>query len=364
MGYPSIIYTAMLNVAHRPVAQLWSLLTTGSPLQYTPTVSNTTLRLTLKGNNAGVLLENGIYSLTVLSLADIAESTASSNGLEYIQPRNQKNATFAASFLSPHIQFMVTATDNLPIYVVTDVLRAFQELTHYLYFLEMVFEVFSNTDPTSLPIASGCLALNCDNQGATVLKRGLEYANFSASNLTAAPSRRLQSSPAPVSLVMPHEVDSVVVSYDHLMDALSISDQTFADVADRILANITSLIIANGGDGPLPIYEKTQRRLFHYVDTWGSSLGISLLPMNTPGVNFTLAQAATALEVTRDKMGFGSMMESRLKFTVDGKMVGWGCLRYTNTSAFRCIMPSYWPSSEVSSRKYRRIFFPGWVTEY
>ena len=282
---------------------------------------------------------------------DIALSTASTHGLEYIRCGSQKNSTFASSLLSSHIHFMVTATDDLPIYVVTDVLRAMQELTHYSYLLEMVFEVFSDTDPTSLPIASGCLAIDCGLQRGTMISRDLENANFSATNLTAAPSRRLQSSPAPISLISPVEYDSVAVAYDHLMDPLSISDQSFADLADRILANITSFIIANRGDGPLPFYGNTQRRLFHYVDTWGSNFGISLLPMNIPGAEFTLVTAATALQATRDKIGFGSMMESRLKFTVDGTMVGWGCLRYHNTSAFRCIMPTGGPYSSAGSRK-------------
>ena len=347
------LHTAMLIVAHRPVALPWGQLTTGLPLQYTPTASNTTLRITLKSNNAQTLIERGIYRLTVLSLEDIAISAASTNGLEYIRSSNQKNSTFAASLLSPFLHFMVTATDDLPIYVVTDVLRAMQELTHYVYILEMVFEVFSDTDPTSLPIASGCLALNCGLRTGTVLSRDLENANFSATNLTAAPSRRLQSSIAPISLVRPIAVESVAVAYDHLMDPLPIADQRFADLADRILANITNLIIANQGDGPLPFYGNTQRRLFHYVDTWGSNFGISLLSMNIPGVDFTLAQAAIALEATQDKLGDGSMMESRLQFTVDGIMVGWGCLRYINTSPFRCIMPTAGSSSRAGSRKYR-----------
>ena len=345
--------TAMLIVAHRPVAQDWSLLSNDLPLQYTPTASNTTLRITLKSNDAQPLIENGIYSLTVLSLADIAVSTASTNGLEYIRPVNQGNSTFAVSLLSPFIHFVVTATDNLPIYVVTDVLRAMQELTHYVWMLEMVFEVFSDTDSTSLPIASGCLARSCGFYRGTVMSRDLEYANFSATNLTAAPSRRLQSSYAPVSLVQPIELDSISVAYDHLMDARSIPEQSFADVADRILANITNLIIANKGDGPLPLYSNTDRRLFHYVDTWGSNLGISVLPINIPGVDFSLNQAAMALDATQDKLGHGSMMESRLKFMKDGIMVGWGCLRYVNTSPFRCIMPDAGTSSSAGSRKYR-----------
>ena len=350
---PSIIYTVMLIFAHRPVKLAWSPLTAGLPLQYTPTASNISLRITLK-SNAQPLTERGVYSLTVLSLADIASSAASTNGLEVIRrPASRRNSTFAASLLSPRIHFMITATDDLPIYVVTDVLRAVQELTHYWYFLEMVFEVFGDTDQTSFPIASGCLAMDCDLQRGMVLSRSLEIANVSATNVTAAPSRRLLSSLAPVALIIPHEVESVAVTYDHLMNSLPVPDQSFADVADRILANITNLIIANKGDGPLPFYEDTQRRLFHYVDTWGSSLGISLLQTNSPGISFTLDQAVAALTATRDKLGYGSMMESRLKFTVDGTMVGWGCLRYTNSSAFRCIMPSAWTSSSVGSRKYR-----------
>ena len=352
-GISSILYTAMLIVAHRPVALPWTQFTAGLPLQYTPTASKTTLRITLKSNHAQLLIHEGIYSLTFLTLADIASSAASKNGLEYIEPRSQKKPTFASSILSQRVQFMITATDDLPIYIVTDVLRAIQELTHYVYLLEIVFEVFRDTDPTSVPMASGCLAVNCDLQEGMLLSRDLEHANFSATNLTAAPSRRRLSSLAPLSLVLPHEVTSVAVAYDHLMNALPIPDQSFADVADRILANITNLIIANRGDGPLPFYEDTHRRLFHYVDTWGSSFGISLLQVNAPGVNFTLDQAVMALEATQNKMGYGSMMESRLKFMVDGTMVGWGCLRYTNTSAFRCIMPTYWPSANVGSRKYR-----------
>ena len=352
-GISSILHTAMLIVAHRPVALPWGQLTTGLPLQYTPTASKTTLRITLKSNNARILSEKGIYTLTFLSLAEIASSATSTNGLEYVEPRSQKKPTFAASILSPHIQFMITATGDLPVYIVTDVLRAIQELTHYAYLLEIVFEVFRDTDPTSVPIASGCLAIDCGLQRGILLSRDLEYANFSATNLTAAPSRRILTSLAPVSLVLPHEVESVAVAYDHLMNSLPIPDQSFADVADRILANTTNLIIANRGDGPLPFYENTQRRLFHYVDTWGSSFGISLLQVNAPGVGFTLDQAVMALKATQDKMGYGSMMESRLKFTVDGTMVGWGCLRYTNTSTFRCIMPTYWTSASVGSRKYR-----------
>ena len=343
--------SVVLIVAHRPVAVPWGQLTTGLPLQYTPTASNTTLRITKRGHNPQGVDHAGIYTLTVLSLAEIAISAAATNGVEQLRPNDQANATFASFYPSSYLHFMVTANDNLPIYVVTDVLRAMQELSHHLYLLELVFEVFSETSSTSLPIASGCLARNCGFPSETVLSRDLEYVDHVATNSTAAPSRRLQSSLA--SLARMNGLESVKVTYDHLMDPLSITDQSFADVADRILANVTDLVIANQGDGPLPLYGNAQRRLFHIVDTWGSNLAISLLPMSLPGIKFTLGQAAMALKATQQNLGHRSMMESRLKFMVDGTLVGWGCLRYTNTSSFRCFMPTAGIGSSVGSRKYR-----------
>ena len=346
-----IWYSAMLTVAHRPVVQSWNLFSTGLPIQYTPTASNSTLRLTLKSTKAQNLDSSGINILTALSLADIATSTATTHGNRYIPRDGRKNATFATSYLPSHLHFTVTSADDLPIYVVANVLRAMQELTHYLYPLEVVFEVFSDTSPTSLPIASGCLALDCGSQTGVVESGGLQHVNLSATNFTDPPSRSLASSINPISLVELDHIKSLDVAYDELKDARSISDQSFADVADRILANITDLIIANQGDGLLPFYSN-QRRLFHYVDTWGSDLGISLLPTNALGVSFTLGQAAMALKTTQNNLTHGPLVESRLRIILDGRMVGWGCLRYQNTSEFRCFMPTPWTAASVGSGKY------------
>ena len=351
-----IIYkydTAELNIVHRPVTQSWGLLSTGQALVYTPTESETTLRLTLRSNNAQNILASAIYSLTLMNLADIVSKTAMTNGDQYIRHAGQKNATYASSYQPSRLQFMVTATTSLPIQVVTDILRGLQELTHYLFFLDIEFEVFSH----NVPIASGCLALDCGFQATLIQSRDLEYANGSATNDSAVPSRRLQSSNAPVQLVTLHESWPVAVTYEDLMNPLPISDQSFVDVADRILANITDLIVANKGDGPLPFFGNTNRRLFHYEDTWGSHLGISLLPW-TQGTDFTLYQAAEALTVIQIKMVQGPMVESRLQMTVDGQMIGWGCLRYTNTSAFRCLMPTAGTTSSVGDRKESAL--PAW----
>ena len=343
--------TAELTIMHRPVTQIWDLLSAGLPLVYTPTESETTLRLTLKTNNAQNIDLSAIYHLTLMSLADIATSTAMTNGNGYIRHVGQKNSTYASSYQPSRVQFMVTATSHLPIHVVTDTLRAMQELTHYLYFLDVEFEVFSHTSPTNVPLASGCLALDCGFRAKSVQSRDLEYANGSATNFSAAPSRRLQSSSAPIQLVNLHESEPVAVTYEDLQNPLPIHDQSFVDVADRILANITDLIIANKGDGPLPFFGRTPRRLFHYEDTWGSNLGISLLPYNPQGNDFTLYQAAMALKAIEDKFVQGPMVESKLRITVDGSMVGWGCLRYTNTSAWRCLMPTAGTTSSVGSGK-------------
>ena len=246
----------------------------------------------------------------------------------------------------------MTATGSLPIYVVADALRAVQELTHYLYIQELVFDVFTNASAASAPIATGCLAFDCGSQTADVTSRDLELANTSATNTSAvAPSRKLQSIGAPVQLMPVDQIKEADVAYDVLKDALPISGQSFADVADRILADITDLIVANRGDDLLPLQGKGNKRLFSYEDTWGSNLGISLLPYGLPGVNFTLSQAAMALKNTQDKMDQGSLVESKLKITVDGEMVGWGCLRYRNTSAWRCIMPTPGSGSGIGSRK-------------
>ena len=242
----------------------------------------------------------------------------------------------------------MTAPDNLPVRAVTDVLRGFQELTHYLYFLELTFDVFNDSSPASAPIASGCLAFDCSTAQA-IQTRDVEIANLSQINASSVPSRRLQSTAVHIPLTSLRRINSVSVNFDELQHPLPISGQSFADVADRILANITNLIIAHQGDGLLPFFS-TGRRLFHYVDTWGSNLGISLLPYNLLGVNFTLSQAAMALKATQNQFDSRPMRESLLQIEVDGVMVGWGCLRYTNTSAWRCLMP--YPNTQVGGREW------------
>ena len=335
---------------HRPGARR-HLLATGPPLQYTPTASNTTLRFTLKDHKAQALDSSQIYSLTVLSLADIAISTAIATGNYDIRHSGQKNSTFATSYRPSDIRFSMSATDGLPIYAVTNVLRAMQDLTHYLYLLELVFEVFSDTSPTSPPIASGSLALESGSEAHPVKGRDLEYVNPSAVNLTSAPSRPPLSPIDPVSRAKYNKLASVAVTYDDLKNPLSIHGQSFADVAVRILANITDLIIANQGDGLLPSRSTDGRRLLRYEDTWDSYLAVSLLPVNPLGINFTLGQAAMTLRDMQNRLNNGPMVESRMRITVDGTMVGWGCLRYTNTSDFRCILPTELSGSRVGSGK-------------
>ncbi|KAL9066899.1 MAG: hypothetical protein Q9161_007231 [Pseudevernia consocians] len=288
--------------------------------------------------------------MTVLSLADIASSTATINGNEYFPRPSQGNSTFATSYTPLNLQFMMTACDLLPVYAVTDVLRGMQELTHYLYFLELAFEVFSEISPTSPPVASGCLALDCGSQIDMVQTGDLEYANSSIVNFTSDPSRHLHSSIAPVQLTTFNELEAVAVSYDDLKNPLPVYGFSFADVATRMLADITDLITANQGDGLLPP-NSNGKRILRYVDTWGSNLGVSLLPSNRLGINFTLGQAAMALKITQDNLNNQPMVESSLEIMVDGSMVGWGCLSYANASAWRCIMPTPGSTSSVGSRK-------------
>ncbi|CAD6576811.1 MAG: hypothetical protein ASARMPRED_007890 [Alectoria sarmentosa] len=333
-----------------PVVHGWNILTTDLPIQYTPTESNTTLRLTQKDNKSQNVHPSMIYNLTVLALADIARSTVTTNGNEDFPRSGQGNSTFATSDPTSKLQFMMTASKVLPLYAVTDVLRGIQELTHYLLFLELAFEVFSDICPTSSPIASGILAFHFGSQIEPVQTRDLEYLNSSYVNLTSAPSRQLQSSIDSIQLTTPDELEAVEVTYDDLKNPLPIYDQSFADVATRMLANITELVIANQGDGLLPFYGSGNRRLLRYVDTWGSNLGISLLPINLLGINFTLGEAAMALKATQDNLSNGPMVESRLQITVDGSLVGWGCLSYANASAWRCIMPTPGSTSSVGSQ--------------
>lgn len=338
-----------------PLVQSWRLLSTDLPIQYTPTESNITLRITLKDNNAQIVTTSTVYNLTVLGLAGIASSVAATNGNRDFFPRSsQGNSTFATSATPWNLKFMMTASDYLPVYAVTSVLRAMQELTHYLYFLEMAFEVFNDTSSTNSPIASGCLAYSCGSQTEgsieTVQTRNLEIANSSATNFTSAPSRQLQSSIAPIQLTNFDELEAIAVTYDELENPLPVYDQSFADVATRMLANITNLIIADQSDALLPLKGRGSQRILRYVDTWGSNLAISLLPMNLLGFNFTLGQAAMALKITQDNLNNGPLVESRLQIMLDGSTVGWGCLSYANASAWRCLMPTPGSSSSVGSQ--------------
>lgn len=344
------LYHGHTDCLRSPVVQGWSLLSTDLGIQYTPTESNITLRLTLKDNNAQNLEPSQIYNLTVLALADMASSTITTKGNKDF-PSGPKNSTFATSYAPSNLQFMMTTSDRLPVYAVTDVLRGMQELTHYLLFLELAFEVFSDTSPTSSPIASGCLALHCGSQIETVQTRDLGYANASTANFTGAPSRRLQSSTSPVQLTTLDDPKAVSVNYEDLKNPLPIHDQSFADVATRMLANITDLVIANQGDGPLPLSSRNKSPLLRYVDTWGSNLAISLLPASFVGIKLTLGQAAMALKTTQESLSTRPMVESRLEIMLDGSMVGWGCLMYANTSAWRCLMPDPPATASVGSRK-------------
>ncbi|KAF6233156.1 hypothetical protein HO173_008700 [Letharia columbiana] len=315
-----------------PVVQGWQLLTTNLPLQYTPTGSHTTLQLTLKDNKAQNIDPSMIYNLAVLGLADIASSTVTHNGNKNLPRSGQKPSTFATSYPPSNLQFMMTASDDLPVYSVADVLRGMQELTHHLYFLELTFEVFSDISKTSSPLASGCLAFHCGSQDESMNTRDLEFANSSAANASTAPSRQLQQ------LTTFDELDAVAVTYYDLKSPFPVHDQSFADIATRMLADITNLIIAYHGDGLLPFYGSGNKHLLRYVDTWGSNLTISLLPLNLMRVNFTLGQAAMALKTTQKRLQNGPMMESKLEIMVDDSMVGWGCLSYANASAWRCVM--------------------------
>ena len=350
------LHTTYLSYSHAyclrsPDATSWNLLSTELPILYTPTGSNTTLRLTLKNHNAQNLNPSLIYNMTVLTLADIASSTAITHGNRYFLRSGEGNSTFAASYRPLNLQFMMTSLNMLPVYTVTDVLRGMQELAHYLLFLELAFEVFSDPDSTSPPIASGCLAYHCDSQTGggigTVQTRSLQYANFSGTNVTGAPSRQLQSSIAPIQLTTLDELEAVAVTYDDLKNPLPIHAQSFADVATRMLADITNLIIANQGDDLLPLNGHGNRRMFHYVDNWGSNLHISLLPWNLLGINFTLGQAAMALKTTQENISNRPMVESRLTITLDGSIIGWGCLSYGRL----CMMPTAGSISSVGSRK-------------
>ena len=341
---------------HSPTPKAWSLLSTQGSLQYSPTDSNITIRLTKR--NAGHEISSPlIYNLTVQGLAKLASLVVASDGDEDLPEVGQENSTFATSAASSSVQFLMTSSASLPVYAVADVLRGMQELTHYLLFLEFDFEVFSQTSPTLPPLASGYLGFFLVSfHNDKVQKRGLELVDPSAANSSVAnsvtnsttnsstdTSRELLSPAPPIQLVAPmiSHGNTVSVTYQTLKNALEVYDQSYADVATRILSNVTDLVIANHGDGLIPSPGPGSGRVLRAVDTWGSTLAVSLLPLYRSGAGFTLGQAATALEAIQDKLSEGPILESQLEIVVDGTMIGWGCLSYANASSWRCIQARY-----------------------
>ena len=332
------------NRLHSPTTKTWSLLSTQNFLQYSPTDSNITIRLTKHGNAAHNVISPLIYNLTVLGLAKIASSAVTSDGNEDFPHYGQENSTFAISDAPSRLQFVMASSGSLPVYAVAAVLRGMQELTHYLFFLEFTFEVFNETSPTTSPIASGYLAFSWASVIGTVRSKYLELFNSSTANSSTDSSRQLLSPIAPIQLVTLGEARNVFVNYEHVKDALAVYDQSFADVATRMLSNITNLVIANHGDGPLPSLPG-KGRVLRSVDTWGSTLAISLLPTGRRGSDFTLGQAAMVLQAIQDNFSNGPIMESKLEITVGTEVIGWGCLTYANASAWRCIMPHYFSNT-------------------
>ena len=301
--------------------------------------------------------------MTVQGLAKIATLVVTSDGGEDLPNDGQENSTFATT--SSGLQFMMTSSESLPVYAVADVLRGMQELTHYLLFLEFTFEVFSQTSPTSSPLASGHLSyflVSFHNE--KVQKRGLELVdpsvgsssvtnstitdssitNSSTTNTSIDTSRELLTPVAPIQLVAPSTSNgkSISVTYQPVNDALELYDQSYADVATRILSNITDLIIANHGDELIPSPGPPFGRVLHAEDTWGSTLTVSLLPIDRSGAGFTLGQAAMALQAIQNKLNEGHVLESKLQIRAGDTMIGWGCLTYANGSSWRCIQAVYY----------------------
>ena len=325
------------NYLHSPTPKFWRLLSTQGSLQYSPADSNITIRLTRKENTTQNIDPPLIYNLTVSGLAKIASFVVTSNGNEYFPHYGQENSTFATSDAPSSLQFMMSSSDPLPVYAVADVLRGMQELTHYLFFLEFTFEVFSQTSPTTSPIASGYLAFSRVSPIGTVQGGIVELVNS-----TTGSSRELLSSTAPIQLVTPSKSKTISVTYEVVKDALEVYDQSYADVATSMLSNATNLIIANHGDGLLPSPSPGNGPYLRSVDTWGSTLAISLLPTDRQGSGFTLGQAATVLQAIQHKISSEPMMESKLVITFDGDVIGWGCLTYSNASSWRCIQARYY----------------------
>lgn len=343
-----------------PTPKAFSRLSFQGILLYSPTDSNITIRLTKKDNAAYELSSPLVYNVTVQGLAQVASLVVTSNGNEDIPNAGQENSTFTTSdAASSGLQFMMTSRGSLPVYAVADVLRGIQELTHSLLFLEFTFEVSSQTSPTFSPLASGYFSFSLASfHNEKVLQKGLELVdtsvtnssitdpsitNSSTTNTSIDTSRELLTPVVPIQIVSPSpsKGKTVSVTYETVKDALELYDQSFADVATRILSNITDLIIANHGDGPIPSPGPPFGRVLHAEDTWGSTLTVSLLPIERSGAGFTLGQAAMALQAVQNKFNDGPIMESKLEIRAGDQMIGWGCLTYANGSSWRCIQAYY-----------------------
>ena len=351
---------------HSPTPKAWSLLSPQDSLQYSPTDSNITIVLTKKGNAAHGISAPSIYNLTVQGLAQIASLVVTSKGNEDLPNDGQENSTFAMSdATSSGLQFKMTSSGSLPVYAVADVLRGMQELTHYLLFLEFTFEVLSQTSPTLSPLASGHLSfflVSFHNEKEQ--KRGLELVtpsvadpsvtnssvtdssmtNSSSTNTSIDTSRELLSPVPSIQLVAPSPSKGKIVSvtYETVKNALEIYDQSYADVATRILSNVTDLIIANHGDGFIPSPGPPFGRVLHAEDIWGSTLTVSLHPIDRSGAGFTLGQAAVALQAVQNKLNDGPLKESKLEIRASDRLIGWGCLTYASGSSWRCIQAFYY----------------------
>ena len=353
------------NCLDSPTPKAWSLLSNQGALQYSPTDSNITIQLTKKYNAAHEISSPLICNLTVQGLAKLASLVVTSDGDEDLPNAGQEDSTFTTSdAASSGVQFMMTSSGSLPIYVVADVLRGIQELTHYLLFLEFTFEVFSQTSPTSSPLASGHLSFFLASfHNEKEQKRGLELVdpsvaspsvtnssvtgssitNSSTTNTSIDTLRELLTAVTPIQLVAPKpsKVNTISVTYETLKDALEVYDQSYADVATRFLSNIMDLIIANHGDGFIPSPGPPFGRFLHAQDIWGSTFIVTLLPIARSGAGFTLGQAAMALQAVQNKFNDGPILESKLEIREDGRKIGWGCLSYSNGSSWRCLQAYY-----------------------
>lgn len=272
--------------------------------------------------------------MTVLALADVVNTTAASNG-----SRDFPVSTFSTSYSPSALEFRMTSTLNLPVFAVADVLKGLQELTHWLLFLEMTFEVWVETSVAVTRIANGCLAFNCTSRAGDTTGKSSSGSGLPASTKDGQKmALRLSIPPLNVPRINSHNANVVQVEYNTLENASPIPDQSFADVSTNMLWNITDLIIASGGDRDLPKLGPAQANSIKAVDIWNTNFGISISAFQ--GKPFNLSQAATVLQQIQRYNSTAPMVESRYTVSVKGDQVGWGCLRYQNTSVLRCLSPS------------------------